>query len=126
MPCVVESLGKTTETSNTEPCWLRTALIRKKGSKIVSVSPAQSFYVSLNVTDDRSVFEVALWMHLFPMCQYPHLYRQRDIAHFAIWAKGRDIEKGRVHARYRYSHINDLGKKKRQQKLPPQKTENNG
>jgi hypothetical protein len=45
------------------------------------------------------------------MCQYPRLYRQRDIANFAIWAKGRDIEKERVHARHVYSHINDVGKK---------------
>jgi hypothetical protein len=112
MPCIVESLRKTTKTSNTEPCWFRTALIRKKGRKVVSMCPAQSFYVPLDVTDDRSVFEVALWMHLFPMCQYPRLYRQRDIANFAIWAKGRDIEKGRVHAvRHVDSHINDVGKK---------------
>jgi hypothetical protein len=124
MPCIVESLRKTTKTASTETCWVCTTLIRKKGSKVVSVSPAQSFYVPLSVTDDRSVFEVVLWMHLFPMCQYPRLYRQRDIANFAIRAKGCDLDKGRVHARHRYSHINDVGKKKRQQKLPPQKTEN--
>jgi hypothetical protein len=48
---------------------------------------------------------MALWMHLFPMSKYPRLYRQGDIADFAIGAEGSDIEKGRVHARNVYSHV---------------------